>query len=305
MQKAETQKAETIEGFYLHHPDPLPATPPRETGHFNAFRGDALADRAAGPLPVHWRNYFRISLVEGRNRPYHAGQAPGQPALCFAAPQAPSRREFPDAPRGGYCCLFTETFFSRFGHLRAYPLFKPGASSRFDLTPPQAEHVRNLFVRMRAEIGSDYVYKGDVLRTLTFELIHYALRLRPAGVSRHAPCTASTRLASLFLELLERQFPVDSPRQRLALRTPAGYADALAVHVNHLNKVLRETTGKTTSGLIAERVAREGRMLLRHTGWTVGDIAWSLGFDELPHFIRFFKRHVRLTPKSYRMTEVV
>ncbi len=67
----------------------------------------------------------------------------------------------------------------------------------------------------------------------------------------------------------------------------------------------KAATGPATSELIAERVAREGRMLLRHTGWTVGDIAWSLGFEELPHFIRFFKRHVRLTPKSYRMTEVV
>ncbi len=78
-----------------------------------------------------------------------------------------------------------------------------------------------------------------------------------------------------------------------------------AVHINHLNKVLKETTGKTTSALIAERVAQEARVLLRHTDWTVGEIAWCLGFDELPHFIHFFKKHVRLTPKSYRITDMV
>jgi AraC-like DNA-binding protein len=107
------------------------------------------------------------------------------------------------------------------------------------------------------------------------------------------------------VELLERQFPVESTRQRIAFRTPAQYADQLAVHVNHLNKVLKETTGKTTSALIAERIAQEGRALLKHTDWTIGEIAWCLGFDELPHFINFFKKHVRLTPRTYRINDGV
>jgi AraC-like DNA-binding protein len=301
------QKAETIEGFYVQHSGGLPPAFHREIGHFNVFRRDEFAGRHARQLPYNRKNYFKISLMAGKNRLHYAGKVleTEQHALFFATPQVPYRWEFLDEAPGGYFCIFTETFFSQFGHVKDYPLFRPGASPLFALTGPQAEHVKSLFLRMLAEIDSDYVYKQDVLRTLTFELIHFALKLQPTESSRYAAATAATRIASLFLDLLERQFPVESTRQRITLRTPAGYADQLAVHVNHLNKVLKETTGKTTSTLIAERVAQEARVLLRHTDWTVSEVAWRLGFDELPHFIHFFKKHVRLTPKSYRATDIV
>jgi len=55
---------------------------------------------------------------------------------------------------------------------------------------------------------------------------------------------ASAHVSSLFIELLERQFQVESPHQKLNLRTAKDYADRLAVHVNHLNKGLKENTAK-------------------------------------------------------------
>ena len=55
----------------------------------------------------------------------------------------------------------------------------------------------------------------------------------------------------------KRQFPIDYPRAALVLRTPTDYANRLSVHVNHLNKVIKETTGKTTSVLIAERIVKK------------------------------------------------
>ncbi len=36
--------------------------------------------------------------------------------------------------------------------------------------------------------------------------------------------------------MLERQFPVVSPDQRISLRTAKDYADWLAIHNNYLNK---------------------------------------------------------------------
>lgn len=45
--------------------------------------------------------------------------------------------------------------------------------------------------------------------------------------------------------------------QQIAFRSPTEFADQLAVHVNHLNRALKETTGKTTSQVIAERVGQE------------------------------------------------
>ena len=111
---------------------------------------------------------------------------------------------------------------------------------------------------------------------------------------------ASARVSSLFMELLERQFPIESPLQRINLRSAVDYANQLAVHVNHLNRALKETTGKTTSQLIGERITQEARALLKHTDWNISEIGFTLGFEELPHFINFFKKNTQLSPKSFR-----
>lgn len=105
----------------------------------------------------------------------------------------------------------------------------------------------------------------------------------------------------MFLELLERQFPIESPQQKLNLRTAKDYADRLAVHVNHLNKVLKENIGKTTTEIISSRITQEAKILLRQTDWHVSEIAYSLGFEEVAHFSNFFKRQTSLSPAQFRV----
>jgi AraC family transcriptional activator of pobA len=91
----------------------------------------------------------------------------------------------------------------------------------------------------------------------------------------------------------------------LRLRTPTDYADRLAVHVNHLNKVLKETTGRTTTALIMGRIAQEAQALLRQTHWTMAEIADSLGFTDVAHFAHFFKRQAAVAPGAYRSQVLV
>ena len=77
-------------------------------------------------------------------------------------------------------------------------------------------------------------------------------------------------------------------------------ADRLAVHVNHLNKILKDNTGKTTTELISSRVIQEAKILLKQTNWNVSEISYSLGFEEVSHFSNFFKKQTSLTPLVFR-----
>jgi AraC-like DNA-binding protein len=115
---------------------------------------------------------------------------------------------------------------------------------------------------------------------------------------------AAARVTALFIELLERQFPVESPRQKLKLRAAKDYADRLAVHVNHLNKALKENTGKTTTELISNRLMQEAKILLKETDWNISEIAYSLGFEEIAHFSNFFKKNASVTPLGFRHIKV-
>jgi AraC-like DNA-binding protein len=72
------------------------------------------------------------------------------------------------------------------------------------------------------------------------------------------------------------------------------------VHINHLNRAVKETTGKTTSALIATRLVSEAKALLKHTNWSITEIGYSLGFEEPAHFNNFFRKHAEVSPSAFR-----
>jgi len=121
------------------------------------------------------------------------------------------------------------------------------------------------------------------------ELIHFGQKQLPA-TALYPSHTASARVFSLFIELLERQFPIESPHQKLNLCTAKDYADQLALHVNHLNKVLKENTGKTTTDIITGRIVQEVKILLKQTNWNISEISYCPGFEQVAHFSHFFRK---------------
>jgi AraC-like DNA-binding protein len=179
-------------------------------------------------------------------------------------------------------------------------VFQPGGDHAFALTDEQAEKVTAIYQTMFQEIAGDYIYKYDVLRNLVFELLHFAMKMQPqANYTRHQ-INASHRIAAMFMELLERQFPIDDIHQSVNLRSASDYAGMLNVHVNHLNRAVKETTEKTTTQLIADRILQEAKILLRYSAWTVSEIAFALGFTEVTHFNNFFKKHMQASPLKFR-----
>ncbi|WP_158552471.1 helix-turn-helix domain-containing protein [Spirosoma telluris] len=114
----------------------------------------------------------------------------------------------------------------------------------------------------------------------------YGQREQPRQLS------SSARLAAHFRQLLTRHI--------LSKRTVNEYADLLAVTPNHLNKCVKETTGKPASVLIAEMLLLEAKVLLGQPGLPISEIADRLSFDDLSYFARFFKKHTGLNPTEYR-----
>ena len=150
------------------------------------------------------------------------------------------------------------------------------------------------------ELNSDYVHKYDVLRNLVFELLHFAMKMQPTAMFDKQPLNASQRIATLFLELLERQFPIDENHPSVNIRSASEFANQLNVHVNHLNRAVKETTQKTTTQIIAERILQEAKILLKYSHWQIAEIAYALGFTEVPHFNNFFKKHMQINPSKFR-----
>ncbi len=103
-----------------------------------------------------------------------------------------------------------------------------------------------------------------------------------------------------FLNYWSASFLSNLPRSVFTMRSAKDFANQLAVHVNHLNRAIRTTTGKTTTEHILDRLANEAKALLKHTNWNVAEIGYSLGFEEPSHFNNFFKKHTSLTPTAFQ-----
>ena len=204
--------------------------------------------------------------------------------------------------RKGFACVFTEAFMAgreRTELLHNSPLFRFGLSPIIPLDAEQLVFITGIYQKMLSVYHSDYEQKDELLKTCTELLIREALMIKPlSDVPKYK--NAATRIAHLFLELQERQFPIENTGSRLKLRTAQDYAESLAVHVNYLNRAVKEVTGKPTSVHIAERIAAEAKALLQHTDWSVGEIAYSLGFEYPTYFNNYFKRVTGLTPKYFR-----
>ncbi len=295
------EKLQSIKEFYQEKLNWMPDNLKKEIGHFNVFKLDEFVGPKCKPFPYSRKDYFKISFIIGKNKVHYADKVIEikHQALLFANPKIPYNWEQLDENQSGSFCVFTESFFYQFGNLKEYPMFQPNSTPIFPLSEKEAIEVSHVFQKMFLEINSEYVYKYDVLRNLVFELIHLALKIQPA-VSIYNNSNAASRISSVFLELLERQFPIENPNQRFAFRSASDFANQLSIHVNHLNRALKETTLKTTSEIIAERLAQEAKMLLKHTNWNVSEIAYCLGFEEPTHFNNFFKKNMQQTPTQFR-----
>ncbi|WP_461451736.1 helix-turn-helix domain-containing protein [Mucilaginibacter sp.] len=298
----------TLEQFYQETSNLIPEGINKEIGHFNVFNVDEIASRfrknPAAPMPYNRREYYKISLISGRNRAEYADKVIDieKNALLFATPKIPYNWVPQDYDQHGYFCIFTDEFLipAKSGVvLDDLPIFNPTGYPVFQLTDEAVHDINFIFSKMYKELSSDYAHKYDLIRNYVLELIHYGQKLQPQ-TALYPLHTASARVSSLFIELLERQFPIESPHQKLSLRTAKDYADRLSVHVNHLNKVLKENTGKTTTDIITSRIIQEAKILLKQTNWNISEIAYSLGFEEVAHFSNFFRKQTSLAPVAFR-----
>lgn len=268
------------------------------------FRVYAVDLPATRTHPYTRRDFYKVMISTGHIVIHYADRSLelDGTSLLFTNPHVPYSVERLTDRLTGYACVFTEEFLKpndRSESLMQSPLFKIGGTPAFRLTHDQAEAITAIFQKMLAEQETDYVFKGELVRTYIQLIIHETLKLQPSE-SFVKPQNAASRIASLFLELLERQFPIESPDKPLTLRTAQDYALRLSVHVNHLNRVVKEMTGRPTTAHIADRVIGEAKALLQHTDWNIADIAYGLGYDYPTYFNNFFKKHVEISPLKFR-----
>ncbi|WP_428232607.1 AraC family transcriptional regulator [Flavobacterium sp.] len=292
-------KKENVAEFHTRHGQEYP-----KAGQFNVYRREEFACDSTS-LPPNRRDFYKISLIlngEGIISSANKSININGNTITFMNPLIPYSWEPLSENQTGYFCLFTEDFISqnlKNESLSQSPLFKVGGNHVFLLSDESLKLLSSIFENMLSEIQSDYVNKYDLLRSYVQIIMHEVMKIQPPNTF-YQPINASERISTLFLELLERQFPIDSPNQVLKLKNANEYALQLNVHTNTLNRSLKEITGKTTTEWISGRIIKEAKALLQYSSWDVSEIGYCLGFEHSSNFIIFFKKQTGETPKSFQ-----
>ncbi len=149
---------------------------------------------------------------------------------------------------------------------------------------PLSEEVRtemeDLVVKMLKEFDNFFLLRSEILRgLLNIFMIYLTRQYRPVTVPLARQ--GNKALVNKFFSTVEEKYMV--------YKLVAEYADELAVTPNHLNEMVKKVSGFPASHHIRQRVVLEAKRQATYSGSSMKEIAYSLGFDDIAHFSKFFK----------------
>lgn len=102
----------------------------------------------------------------------------------------------------------------------------------------------------------------------------------------------AARVYQRFVTLLERDFAQHHDVQY--------YAATLGISPIRLSRILGSIVGNSTKQIIDQRIALEAKRYLHYTDMSITDIAVALGYSDLFHLSKTFKRLTGMAPQAFR-----
>lgn len=192
----------------------------------------------------------------------------------------------------GFVVLFNDAFMALSKGrklMSSWPLFRAHQSSMVSLGAEAEKIWTKELLSLEEEVLNQDEFTKDAIFYAISSLLVLASRLykKPA---------LNTGVGSNFLfsfqELIEQHY--------LTLKTPKEYAVRMNITPNYLNALCKKLSGRSAGEFIRQRILLEGKRYLAHTGLSIAEIAFKLGFEDNSYFGRFFKRYTSMTPQAFR-----
>ena len=202
-----------------------------------------------------------------------------------------------DHQTDGFLLLFAEDFLTKnmihtdlfsYSRLYNYHLYQPDI-------PPHHE-METVFGKILKEIYNEYLFsetfaREEMLRTLLKLLLLKAERFKQTLNPKEKNSAWVHRFGE-FRRLLSGHYA--------ETRNADAYADMLGVSYNHLNKIVKAVTGSTAKAFIDDFIILECKRQLAVSDLSVKELTYLMGFDEPTNFVKYFKKHTRLSPAQFK-----
>jgi AraC family transcriptional regulator, transcriptional activator of pobA len=222
----------------------------------------------------------------------------GQYKISFKIGKEKLVEELAKKNSNGYCCIFKENFFSINGNpfypLPLFSLFRNSNECVLSIPTDRIERFVLIFDLIYSLFKSSTENKTILIAS------YLVVLLQDANMLREKFHNGGLSFRKFSAEILTDKFRKLISRYYLRERLVSRYAEMLFITPNHLNKIVKSTTGRTASELIVEEVLAHAKVLLLQSNLNVSEIAYNLGFEDTSYFTRLFKKKTGITPFRYR-----
>jgi AraC family transcriptional activator of pobA len=269
-----------------------------------------LVENTQRLYPAHKHDYFQILYFMSDAPAIRIGLTSHKPkagSIYFIAPMVPHQIRFDHATR---CTVaYFDLDFLRPGITRSYPVaelvrlapeltpFAWQNHVNFDLDALQGARMERAIASMIGQHQSERIGATEIIRaelTLMLATLCQDYEAEFAELSRTLPVVGRDsghmrRIAEFIGENYTRGPSLDEA------------ASAACLSKSRLCALIRQYTGTSFQVLIREMRIEDARERLVLTDDTIGQVAYSVGYNDEKYFLRAFKTSAGMTPSAYRL----
>ena len=153
--------------------------------------------------------------------------------------------------------------------------------------------IKSLLYELHEEIREELPEKGLILQSQLSLLLSKLFRLSIEKSNNFIDAGGSySRYFNLFQRSIKKSYT--------PMKSIAHYARELSITTVHLNRICQATVGKSALQVVDEFLFLEAEKYLKHTEYSISEVAYRLNFEDPAYFSRFFSKYAGVSPKGFR-----
>jgi AraC-like DNA-binding protein len=181
-----------------------------------------------------------------------------------------------------------------YNEINSYGYFDYEINEALHLSPREEQIMWDLYFKIDTECQNNTdEYSREIILTHVDSMLKYSQRFYKRQFMNRAKLSGKT--VSLFHEALGKYF-----KSGEGLPTVSVLAAQLNISSRYLSDLLKQETGKTAMENIHIFLINEAKNRLKAQQQNITEIAYELGFENVPYFSRLFKKETGVSPNQFK-----
>jgi len=211
-----------------------------------------------------------------------------------------NKLSFEPYTQGAVSYIFNRDFYCIRDHdsevsCNGYLFFGSSIPPIVELTKKEQKSFHLLFMFFEEEFENVDHIQGEMLMVLLKRLLIMSTRIARKNLPNPQIENKKLDLVRKFNILVEMHF---KEKHKVS-----EYANLLHKSPKTLSNLFHKSYDKSPLQVINERIILEAKRLLMFSDKKTQEIAYDLGYSEVGHFSKFFKKHIGYSPKEFKELE--